>query len=102
MNGDIQLEEVVEEESMGRVAVGSMERPAVGSNRKKGNRRKGPSLAWQNATKIPFTGESGVTRVIVECNLCKLQVPTGSSKHGTTRILKHLRKCPRLQSLRGS
>lgn len=98
MNGDIQLE-AVEDGSMGRVAVGSMERPAVGSNRKKGNGRKGPS--WQNVTKILFTGESGVTRVIVECNLCKLQVPTDSSKHGTTIILKHLRKCPRLSLFEG-
>ncbi|KAM2636539.1 hypothetical protein EV1_021158 [Malus domestica] len=62
--------------------------------RKKSNRTKGPSLAWNDATKVNVTDEFGITTVMAECSHCKMQVSAKSSRHGTKGILNHLKKCP--------
>ncbi|KAM1060484.1 hypothetical protein ACFX2B_024859 [Malus domestica] len=63
-----------------------------GPPRKKGNRRKGPSPAWNDAKRVTITDNNGEKLFMAECKHCKLLVPAHPRTHGTAGILKHLRK----------
>ncbi|KAM1690686.1 hypothetical protein TB1_031734 [Malus domestica] len=97
-----QIEEEGEEGKRGRGEEGEEEEEKVeevvrqweGPPRKKGNRRKGPSPAWNDAKRVTITDNNGEKSFMAECKHCKLLVPAHPITHGTTRILKHLRKCP--------
>ncbi|KAM2197142.1 hypothetical protein EV1_000638 [Malus domestica] len=107
MDADIGLEEIDEEieeeegeEEEDSVELDRRQMPSVATlasrvgQQKRSNRTKGPSPAWNDATKVKVTNEFGITTVMAECNHCKVQVPAESSRHGTKGILNHLKKCP--------
>ncbi|KAM2565275.1 hypothetical protein TB1_007925 [Malus domestica] len=107
MDADIGLEEIDEEieeeegeEEEDSVELDRRQMPSVATlasrvgERKRSNRTKGPSPAWNDDTKVKVTDEFGITTVMAECNHCKVQVPAESSRHGTKGILNHLKKCP--------
>ncbi|KAM1883871.1 hypothetical protein ACFX13_005180 [Malus domestica] len=99
---EIDIEEEIEEEEgeEDSVELDTQHMPSVATlasrvgQRKKSNRTKGPSPAWNDAIKVNVTDESGNKTVMAECNHCKIQVPAESSRHGTKGILNHLKKCP--------
>ncbi|KAM2359051.1 hypothetical protein ACFX1X_007811 [Malus domestica] len=96
MEEDIALEQIEEEGEEGEEEEEEVEvvRQWEGPPPKKGNRRKGPSPAWNDAKRVTITDNNGEKSFMAECKHCKLLVPAHPITHGTMGILKHLRKCP--------
>ncbi|KAM2388226.1 hypothetical protein ACFXTH_037695 [Malus domestica] len=96
---DIALEQIEEEGEEGEEGEEEVKEVEVvrqwdGPPRKKGNRRKGPSPVWNDAKRVTITDNNGEKSYMAECKHYKLLVPAHPITHGTTGILKHLRKCP--------
>ncbi|KAM2685834.1 hypothetical protein EV2_008795 [Malus domestica] len=85
MDADIGLEEIDEEieeeegeEEEDSVELDRRQMPSVATlasrvgERKRSNRTKGPSPAWNDATKVKVTDEFGITTIMAECNHCKV------------------------------